>query len=429
MTWTTRRRRAIASLATAALAVAATGCNWAQPRYDAGHSGVNAGERALTVTTVAGLEEAWSVDGLRGPGDVAVVNGTAVVAETSGLRAYDARTGASRWTVDLLQGIPIPDWPYAPPAVTDPTVVGKVVRVGVLVYGASFVPNNSVRGYDLATGAPVAQVPEDAPAAPTGATLTHGAGWLWGSFAIFTGGGGSFIYGASGVSLAGDRMVIADNPDGGSSAVAIGGGQAAYGTPQGELAAVDAAGEQGCTLATAVVWRCEPLWSVPVGVVETTPVIRDGVVYATTDTGLFALTLPDAPTGAIPQPLWSAAVAGGTAPAVTGDGDAYVGSSTDGGRLEAYTGADCPYGADCAPTWVGPTGGPVTAAPTVAGDVVYVVAGDQVSAFAAAGCGADTCPPLWSTTLPGPAESPATVVNGRVYVSTPDAVVAYALAA
>ena len=55
-----------------------------------------------------------------------------------------------------------------------------------------------------------------------------------------------------------------------------------------EVDAVDAAGERGCSLATAVIWRCEPLWSVPVGVVETTPVIRDGVVYATTDTGRFA---------------------------------------------------------------------------------------------------------------------------------------------
>ncbi len=306
------------------------------------------------------------------------------------------------------------------------------MRIAVLSVGASAVPTNSISGLDLATGAPVAPVPATVPLQPTGSTLTDGAGSFWGPFNIFTGTAqGVRIYGVSGIAKANGRTVTATHTTAGATDVAVGSGIAAYGTPGGGLAAIDAAGQQGCTHVTTVdAWQCTPLWSAPIPAVVQTPVIRDGVVYATTGSALYALTLPATPAGGSPQPLWAAAVNDGTAPAVTAAGDAYVGSSTSGiGRLEAYAGADCPYGVNCTPAWAGTTGGNLTQAPTVAGDVAYAVTADEVFAFPAAGCGADTCAPLWSADLPAAPTAPVTVLGGRLFVPTATALVAYALPA
>jgi hypothetical protein len=424
-------RRAGAALALVALLATAAGCDWAQPRYDAGHTGHNSGEQALTVATVDGLEKAWSAAGPDG-GNLVVARGTVVARDGEVLRAYDARTGAPRWSVDTVpEEPPGGEWPYGPPTVTDPTVVGTTVSVGVQVIGLSISTGNSIRSFDLATGAPRAGSPQGSRTAATQSPLTAAGGRLWGAFWAHSGSFEPNFYGVSGTSPVGGPTVVAGeasefgDPPRDHTAVAVGDGIAAYGSP-GFLRGIDAAGAQGCSPLPPDEVFCTPLWSLPVGDVVDTPVVRDGVVYATTASSLLALELR-APLGTAPGPLWAAAVTGGTAPAVTGSGDAYVGTSVGGGRLEVYEGMSCPNGANCAPTWVGPVGGPVTASPTVAGNVVYVPSGTRVSAFSAGGCGAATCSPLWTADVPGKVTSPVVVIGGRVYVSADDALVVYAL--
>ena len=437
------RARLVAPAGLAALAVAASGCFWTQPRYDAGHSGDNGAERTLTAVTVAGLDEAWSVGGQTGDArDVAVVKGTAVVTSGLSVSAYDVGTGALKWSSELVEDPP-DEWFYGPPKVTPPTVVGDTVTVGLQVTGLSARTANSHLSFDLVTGAELPASPLANGHVATTSALTASDGLLWGASWGYTGGlGGYSVYGVSGVTPGGERLVADETITQGGvaaqfSAVAIGAGLAVYGAP-GELRAIDAAGERGCqpeTVPGVADFRlCEPLWRVPTGDVVETPVVRDGVAYATSTGGsLFALTVPPAGSapGVSPEPRWSAAVPGATAPAVTAGGDLFVGSSAGGGRLEAYAGATCPYGADCAPAWVGPAGGAVAAAPVVAGDVVYVgssAGGGTVSAFAAAGCGAASCAPLWSAATPGAPES-ISVAGGRVVVATAGSLVAFALPA
>lgn len=423
-------RGAWAVLGAAALVVSAGGCYWTQPRFDAGRTGHNPREDTLTVATVAGLEEAWSAAG-PDDGGVVVSRGTVVARDGEVLRAYDARTGAAKWSADTVpEEPPGGQWPYGPPTVTNPTIVGTSVSVGVQIIGLSVSTGNSIRSFDLATGAPLTGSPLGGRFAATQSPLTDSGGRLWGAFWAHAGSFEPNVYGVSGVSPAGGVTVVAGegsefgDPPLRHTAVAVGNGLAIYGAP-GSLRAVTATGAPGCTPLTPGEVLCNPLWSLSVGDLVDGPVVRDGIVYATTASSLLALEL--GPTlGDVPQPLWSASVTGGTAPAVTGSGTAYVGSSAGGGRLEVYEGLSCPSGSDCTPDWVGPVGGPVTTSPTVAGQVVYVASGAHVSAFAAGGCGEASCEPLWEVDVPA-AVTGVVVTGGRVYVSTVGTLLAYGL--
>jgi outer membrane protein assembly factor BamB len=426
-------RRGMSAVAVAGLALAAPGCLWAQPRADAGHTGVNGLEQTLTAATVGDLEQAWSVDGLTDVGNVVVAKGTAVVRSGITLHAYDARTGAPRWTADAEDVNPGP-FPYGPPTITDPTIVGDAVVVGYQVLRLSAVTHNELVAYDLATGDQLPTTPPLYSRVSSESTITVAGDLLWGPYNIFTGGiQGQRLFGIAGATLDGSLQVLTSEFTDGQTAVAVGDGIAAYGAPGGRLEAIDAAGTRACETPPGVesTRLCEPLWSLALGDVVETPVVRGGTVYATTPASLFALTLPapSDPVGTTPEPLWAASVPGGTAPAVSGGGDAYVGSSAGGGRLEAYDGPSCPYGSDCAPAWVGPVGGAVSRPPSVAADVVYVASGSTLSAFAAGGCGAASCDPLWAVDAPGTVTSEVSVAGGRVYVTTGDTLVAYGLPA
>jgi hypothetical protein len=110
------------------------------------------------------------------------------------------------------------------------------------------------------------------------------------------------------------------------------------------------------------------------------------------------------------------------------DGDrAFVatsGSGGDAGKLLVFDARGC--GAPtCAPLWSASIG-TTTAAPIVAGGVVYVAAaGGVVQAYDVDGCGAATCSPLASLSVTGEVES-MSLSNGRLFVLTDTHLTAFA---
>jgi outer membrane protein assembly factor BamB len=118
---------------------------WAQTGGNAGHSGVNPGERALSPTTVGRLAPSWtlstgSLHDIPGTTTARVVSGTAyVVADDDTVYALNSRTGARRWTTNLTGTAPLQQ---------------PVVQDGVVVVAASccVITGSSVVGLDAATG-------------------------------------------------------------------------------------------------------------------------------------------------------------------------------------------------------------------------------------------------------------------------------------
>ena len=199
-------------------------------------------------------------------------------------------------------------------------------------------------------------------------------------------------------------------------------------------------------VSTANVNRLGVVWSAQTGLVESSPAVSGGVVYAGGYYGnLYAL---DARTGAVkwmaPQCAsivnasptvykgviyvgcesdnnlyafnagngslkWTAAAGAGfwSSPAVSGD-TVYAGSID--GKLYAR------YAATGAPRWTATTGNTIDSSPAVANGAVYVGSDDsKLYAF-----GADDGAPLWSYATGGWIESSPVVANNTVYVGSDD---------
>jgi outer membrane protein assembly factor BamB len=138
-------------------------CDWAQFGFDAGHSGFDPSEPAITVDNVATLTPRWTAP-LRDP----VVAGGTVFGHTAmlnGVEAVDASTGAVRWHVDF--GLD----DASPPAVS-----GGVVYV-VTNHFSLTAPTSALHGFDARTGTPrFTSGLVDCPSAATSVGPTVGAG-------------------------------------------------------------------------------------------------------------------------------------------------------------------------------------------------------------------------------------------------------------
>jgi outer membrane protein assembly factor BamB len=159
------------------------------------------------------------------------------------------------------------------------------------------------------------------------------------------------------------------------------------------------------------------------GVVSSSPVVADGVVYIGSNDGkLYAYPVGCAGGGGSCSPLWTATTGGaiGGVPSVA-DGVVYVGSAD--GNVYAFAVGCASGGATCTPIWTAPTNG-ISATPIVANGVVYVGSGDGNLYTFAVGCasGGGSCSPLWTAmTTPGNGiRGAALVANGVVYVSSMD---------
>ncbi len=407
------RREATRRLgALAVLALVAAGCGWTQFRSDPAHTG-SMFETTLSPDNVTDLVPLWSVTVGDGQfeeqvGNPITVAGAVVARSERDVRAFDAVTGAPRWSVTvpgLGQGFN--------PTITDPSSSNGEVRIGYASPFTSGGVTGRVMRLDAGTGADLGSLPNASNAAVVTPVSETGEDTWYGFVVVFPMAGGRLV-GVTGV-LANGRTVLNVQSQATSSPIpsapAVAGGVMYVGDPDGDLEAYDATGVQGCTTQGSF-WTCTPLWSAHVGSVAGTPAVAGDTVYAVTGEGLFALPVAGAPGPGRP-PLWRGAVAGGTAPAIEGT-RVFVGGS---GGLAAFPAAGCGSPDPCAPAWTGDTGG-AAGAPTVANGVVYVTGGGELHAFAAAGCGSATCDPLWSAPVAGGPSSDPVVSRGRVYVGT-----------
>ncbi|HEY8544470.1 MAG TPA: hypothetical protein VIL36_05470, partial [Acidimicrobiales bacterium] len=101
----------------AVLGTTLTGC-WVQPGFDAGRSDWNPGETTLTAASVADAALQWEATVPGTP--VATYGDLVYVQDGLTVTALDTATGATRWSVDLLEhDVPEDAVPAGSPVVAD----------------------------------------------------------------------------------------------------------------------------------------------------------------------------------------------------------------------------------------------------------------------------------------------------------------------
>ncbi|GAA2875917.1 hypothetical protein Acy02nite_76030 [Actinoplanes cyaneus] len=125
-----------ATLVAAVPAVAATprpaASDWAQEGHDATHDGFNPDEYRITAGTLSRLVQRWSISTTGGAVEqqAPIVAGSQLfLADSAGIRAYLAATGAADWQFAL----PASDNPQAPAVATDGQSVVAYLRTGELI--------------------------------------------------------------------------------------------------------------------------------------------------------------------------------------------------------------------------------------------------------------------------------------------------------
>ena len=149
--WRSVRVRLVAAvLGLASAAVVVSGCDWTQSGFSGGRSFYNPFEPALTADTVGSLHETSTVTLPAGVvGEPIVARGAVVVSSldpagsTARVSSFDARTGASRWSVAL---------PGTVVQVTDVAAYGNRLLVAVLDDGRRQVRLLSLSQHDGAVG-------------------------------------------------------------------------------------------------------------------------------------------------------------------------------------------------------------------------------------------------------------------------------------
>lgn len=199
------------------------------------------------------------------------------------------------------------------------------------------------------------------------------------------------------------------------SSPAVAGGAAYVGSDDGTLYALDAAGVANCSAGPPR--TCSPLWTAATGgPVRSSPAVSDGMVYVGSDDAkLYAFDAAGLLNCSAGPPRtclarWVTTTGGivRSSPVVA-DGVVYVGSD-DGGlyALHATTGMV---------VWKTITGAAVRSSPAVAGGVVYVGSDDQAVYALNAATGAV----LWKTTTGAAVRSSPALANGVVYAGSDDA--------
>lgn len=402
-------RPRIASAALVAVASLGLSACWPQAGQNPDRTAHNPFERRLTTETVAGLTRAWHIEGAGTPVSVA---GDVLVTAGSDLHRVDAATGAIEWT-----------WTSPPEegigATTQlaPVVAERKVLATYSQYVAGGGYDYAGQALDPATGTPVAGwdrgltamrwplVARQTTTCPEGACVPS-------QFEVIDAAAGETVQ--SGWLPLTDMTMGRDGLYGGSvtfdGAFAPTVAALPYETPSTPLC-----GPPGYQL-----FPC-PSWSTPVGGAPTPVVIGpdESVVYAGTDAG--AVVALDAAGGTL---LWSTPVGGAVpeTPALA-DGVLYVGTTAetvvavDAASGQILWSADAGTGAVLTQPAVGGTGATaVVYAGTMAGDV---------TALAAAGCGAPTCNPLWTASVGSPVSTGPVVTNGTLLVGTTTELVAF----
>ena len=429
-----RTRRVATALGLLALGTMATGCEWLQPGFDANRSAYNPFEGAITTANVANLTEAFRVPFVSNTGATKpVVNSRDVIVGGQGaLNAYDRRTGAARWTTNV-----VPTSATPPVRVLDPFVVGGgevVVSAGTLVGGypgPGMVSGGTTTrlaassGAVLETSGPPSYVQAVRGSRQARSNRMYPTRNSAGTYdplllEVTDRDDPSFRWGGrpsnsddrftidESLTLGNDRLYMRSNP--------------ALGEFSDEISAYDLTApcqpDPGTDVPT-----CVALWSTYVfNVGGDIALSEDGKTLLVPDAqrGVTAL---DAGTGAM---RWqSTGYSDFSGEVAVAGGLVYV-SNVSSRAVDVYAASGC--GADtCQPIWTVPLPFGATSSVIVAGDVGYVGFYGGIVAFPAAGCGLTTCQPLWSE--PTGSESPTelAVASGRLYAVTNASLIAWAL--
>jgi outer membrane protein assembly factor BamB len=349
--------------------------SWPQYRFDAGHTGCNPYETALSTATVGELVLDWTYLADFSPyGDPVVANGVVYFTPGRTLYALNAVNGAPLWKYEA--GIPI---------ISAPVVVNGVVYVGVDLEDGHF--RGGVYAFNAATGALLWQnttlgIVASAPAIANGVLYV---GDIGGKLTALNASSGAFLWGYRTRA----QYEIEYSPAVANGVIYF---TSAYFTDhQSEfpvtLYALNAATRQ-------VIWQYD--WD---DAINGMPVVGGGKVY-------FNSVAFDANTGAVKwqttttRPFFSI-------PALA-NGVLYVGCFDNNFyALNANTGEV---------KWQYRPGDSVSASPAIANGVVYVESNDgNLYAFDAA-----TGAVLWQHTISNYHASGPAVVNGRVYIGSQD---------
>lgn len=390
-----------------AVLVVLSGC-WPTPGAGPDRRSSNPFERTLTPATVSRLTEAFRAPLAEGAGPPVVTVDGLFVRTGRSMAAFEARTGAPRWSVVLPPyENPVDDW------VSDPYVVGDGERVVA-----------SVTGYELGGfyGSQLVTVAVDTGEVERRQGLR---GELWSLRDTRLGTIDPQGPGPDFTSIGVERL-DADDVWGGISFDITGPAVATLGRDR--LFVVNGGAVRSYDTTTPCP-TAPPDHDIPVCVATwssagTTPVVigDDATVYVGSGTGAAgAVVALDEDTGAVRfrAPLGAAVT---QPPALAGD-VLYV--ATDDGRLSAVPAGGC--GADqCPASWSTGPGSRIRVQPAVAGGVVYVGAADgTLRAFDASGCGAATCAPLWTADAGSPVTGGLAVYGGRLFVGTGGGLVGY----
>jgi hypothetical protein len=189
------------------------------------------------------------------------------------------------------------------------------------------------------------------------------------------------------------------------------------------LEAFDAAGNTDCVAqppsveqALGFPYLCSPLWTADTGgTISATPVIAGGEVYVGASNGVL-YAFPATGCGLCATPDWTATTGGEITSSVAVTDTTVFVSSTDG-TLSAYPLGGC-GSSTCSPEWTAIVGGSLSA-PTVDGSLVFVASTDhRLDGFATAGCGATTCRASWHADVGAPVTTAPGVNGDLVFVTT-----------
>jgi len=393
-------RRLTTALAVLALVVPLSGC-WLQPGVNAARSSWNPGEQQLTAATVGGVTELWTVQPAPGSAinsPVSFDGGVFVTSQSGRVARLDASTGATHWALPIsldFAGAPI--WHQGHLLVPAPLVDGGTVLVLDPATGdpTDFLRHANIR--EIATaGGQVAFLSVFSVHPFTG---TYRVTWKY-TPTYFAGGSGP----SRSFAIVGDRIQWPLNT--------LARGYSSACPPQPPESGLDG---------------CAPDWTTDLGGVASSPAgLGDSQVVYGDSSG--TVSVLDTASGAV---RWTAETGGSIeqAPAVTNDG-IFVATNNfpaSDRRVVAVPAAGCGT-SSCTPSWTGILTDAATAAPVVAGDVVYVTVGSDVLAFPAGGCGTATCAPLAQVSAGARITGGPIVDDGRLVVGTEDGhVVAFGL--
>lgn len=417
-----------------------SGC-WTQFHGDAGRSGNQPLEFAITKNNVSNLKQAWTgATGGSIDSSPAIVDGVVYVgSKDHKLYAFDANG------VTNCSGVPTACTPLWTGLTGGIVVSSPAVMNGMVYVGSA---DGKLYAFDATGNSGCSGVPKSCTPLWTGATtsaITSAPAAIDGTVYVGSTDHHLYAFDASGVTNCSgspgtcEPLWTAATGDTIYSSPAVANGVVYTGSMDRSLYAFDASGVTNCS---GIPRTCAPLWTAPTNSpIVSSPAVANGVVYIGSSGGdLFAFDA-NGVTGCSGTPkicslLGRAALSAGnivSAPAIA-NGVVYANATVKPlVALDAAALTGCSSG-ECLPLWEtyvsGTSSAPSVASPAVANGVVFMAFDQSLHAYDAIGemgcvggpplTSVKKCNALWMATTGGYIQSSPAVVNGTVYVGSGD---------